>query len=276
MIPGTITYDCTRTLRPQADFVTADTDLVVFTMGGNDAGFSTIVQGCFVTLTRTAAACRSAVDTARARIPAIKQGLLADVAALRARGLREDAKIVQLGYPWLQVDNGFSLPDPAAPLTPYPAGDAVRSLITDATAELATVPAAANVGHPGQMTFVGGVTTKFSGHEPDAQLDQPADLDPRGVQRPRHQHLVPPQRPRAGRLLRAPARRRHLRRGDGHSPDDDPDDSGCAEGDAAGPSDRASVRAVRAGHPPRPGPPLGRHGTRRDDSSYDARTTPRS
>ena len=167
---ATITYDCTRTLRPQADFVTADTDLVVFTMGGNDAGFSTIVQGCFVLGTRSAAACRAAVDTARARIPAIKQGLLADVAALRARGLREDAKIVQLGYPWLQVDNGFTLTDLSGS---YPAGDAVRSLITDATAELATVPAAANVDHPGQMSFVGGVTTKFSGHEPDAQLSNP-------------------------------------------------------------------------------------------------------
>ncbi|MBL0747967.1 SGNH/GDSL hydrolase family protein [Nocardioides baculatus] len=171
VVPGVaITYDCTRNLRPQADFVTADTDLVVFTMGGNDAGFTTIVQSCFVVLTRTAASCRAAVDTARSRIPAIKQALLADVAALRARGLREDAKIVQLGYPWLQVDNGFSLPDPSGS---YPAGDAVRSLITDATAELATVPAAANVGHPGQMTFVGGVTTKFSGHEPDAQTTNP-------------------------------------------------------------------------------------------------------
>ncbi|RYB90672.1 hypothetical protein EUA06_10265 [Nocardioides glacieisoli] len=167
---ATITYDCTRTLRPQADFVTADTDLVVFTMGGNDAGFSTIVQGCFVLGTRSAATCRAAVDTARARIPAIKQGLLADVAALRARGLREDSKIVQLGYPWLQVDNGFTLTDLSGS---YPAGDAVRSLINDATAELATVPAAANVGHPGQMSFVGGVTTKFSGHEPDAQLTNP-------------------------------------------------------------------------------------------------------
>ncbi|MDR7254367.1 lysophospholipase L1-like esterase [Nocardioides sp. BE266] len=170
---GTITYDCTRTLRPQADFVTGGTDLVVFTMGGNDAGFSTIVQGCFVSVTRSAAACRSAVDTARGLIPTIRQRLLDDVAALRAHGLREDARIVQLGYPWLQVDNGFSLPDPADPLTPYPAGDAVRSLITDATAALATVPAAANVGHPGQMTFVGGVTTKFAGHEPDAQSTNP-------------------------------------------------------------------------------------------------------
>lgn len=169
---GTITYDCTRKLRPQADFVSADTDLVVFTMGGNDAGFSTIVQGCFVVATRSAAACRSSVDAARALIPTIKQRLLADVAALRAHGLREDARIVQLGYPWLQVDNGFSLPDLPS-LTPYPAGDAVRSLITDATAALATIPAEANVGHPGQMTFVDGVTTKFSGHEPDAQTTNP-------------------------------------------------------------------------------------------------------
>ncbi len=170
---GTIVYDCTRTLRPQADFVTPDTDLVVFTMGGNDAGFSTIVQGCFVVGTRTADACRSAVDTARSLVPTIRQALIDDVAALRAGGLRNDARIVQLGYPWLQLDNDFVLPDPAAPLTPYPAGQQVRSLITDATAELATVPAAANLGHPGQMSFLDGVTTQFSGHEPDARATNP-------------------------------------------------------------------------------------------------------
>lgn len=171
---GTLIYDCTRNLRPQADFVTPGTDLVVFTMGGNDAGFSTIVQSCFVAGTRTAADCRSALDTARGLIPTIKQRLIDDVAALRAHGLRPDARIVQLGYPWLQLDNGFTLPDPANPLTPYPAGDEVRRLITDATAQLATVPAAVNVDHPGQMAFLDGVTTKFSGHEPDAATTNPA------------------------------------------------------------------------------------------------------
>ena len=142
-------------------------------MGGNDAGFSTIVQSCFLTGTRTAAACRSAVDTARGLIPTIRAALIDDVAALRAGGLRDDARIVQLGYPWLQLDNGFSLPDPLRPLSPYPAGDQVRSLITDATAQLATVPAAVNVGHPGQMSFLDGVTAKFSGHEPDAETTNP-------------------------------------------------------------------------------------------------------
>ncbi|WP_165356932.1 GDSL-type esterase/lipase family protein [Nocardioides zhouii] len=170
VLAGTIVYDCTRTLRPQADFVTPETDLVVFTMGGNDAGFSTIVQGCFVVATRTADACRTSVDAARALIPAIKQRLIDDVAALRAHGLRSDAKIVQLGYPFLQVDNGFSLLDLP---TPYPAGDEVRRLITDATAQLATVPAVVNASNPGLMTFVDGVTAKFAGHEPDAQTTNP-------------------------------------------------------------------------------------------------------
>jgi hypothetical protein len=169
---GKITYDCTRTLRPQAHFVTPETDLDVFTKGGNDAGFSTIVQSCFVSVTRTAAACRAAVATARGLVPTIKQRLVEDVAALRAHGLRPDARILQLGYPWLQLDNDFVLPDPPS-LTPYPAGDEVRSLITDATAALASVPAVVNVGHPGQMSFVDGVTTAFSGHEPDARLTNP-------------------------------------------------------------------------------------------------------
>lgn len=120
---GTLTYDYTRNLRPQADFVTRGSDLVVFTMGGNDAGFSTIVQSCFVSITRTAAACRSAVDAARALNPTIRERLIADGAALRAGGLRVDARIVQLGCPWLQLDNDFVLPD---------------------------------------------LTTKFSGHDPDA------------------------------------------------------------------------------------------------------------
>jgi len=113
------------------------------------------------------------VDAARALLPAIRQRLIDDVASLRTQGLRPDAKILQLGYPWLQLDNDFVLPDPAAPLTPYPAGAAVRSLITDATALLATVPVAVNATNPGQMTFVDGVTTTFSGHEPDARLTNP-------------------------------------------------------------------------------------------------------
>ena len=157
-----IDYTCTRNLRPQADFITADTDLVLFTMGGNDAGFVTIVTQCFIL--KSGSGCQGAIDAARTKLPEIKQLLLDDIAGIRAAGLRDDAKIVQLGYPYLQTDNDYM----ALGLPPYAAGDAVRSLIDDGTEALASVATDANVGHLGQMTFVPGIKEAFAGHEPDA------------------------------------------------------------------------------------------------------------
>ena len=157
-----IDYDCTRKLKPQADFVTADTDLVLFTMGGNDAGFTNIVTQCFIL--KSGSGCQETIDAARAKLPEIKQLLLDGIAGVRAAGLREDAKIVQLGYPYLQMDNDYM----ALGVPPYPAGDAVRALIDDGTVALASVSDAANVGHTGQMTFVPGIKEVFADHEPDA------------------------------------------------------------------------------------------------------------
>jgi len=159
--PVVISYDCTRNLRPQADFVTPDVDLVLYTAGGNDAGFSEIVQNCFVFGLRTASACKNRVDTARAELPQIATRLLAGVAAMRAHGLRDDARLVQLGYPYLQVDNGFTLTDGTGT---YDAGNQVRSIVAEGNAVLA---AAAPV-------FLPGVPEKFAGHEPDALIGNPA------------------------------------------------------------------------------------------------------
>ncbi|MCW2833122.1 MAG: hypothetical protein JWN68_1075 [Nocardioides sp.] len=162
--PLAITYDCTRNLRPQADFVNSDVDLLLFTMGGNDAGFSSIVQSCFVPVTRNSSGCKSKVEAARALLPEIRERLLGGIAAIRTHGLRDDAKMVQLGYPWLQVDNNFTLPDPPG----YAAGNEVRALVTQGNAAIAAAIPAVNAGHPGQATFLDGVTRKFYGHEPDA------------------------------------------------------------------------------------------------------------
>ncbi len=177
-------------------------------MGGNDAGFTTIVTQCFILKSGTG--CEAAIDAARAKLPEIKQLLLDDVAGIRAAGLREDAKIVQLGYPYLQTDNDYL----ALGLPPYAAGDAVRSLIDDGTDALASVATAANVGHPGQMTFVPGHQGGL--RRPRARRHH-AGRQHRPVGQPggrRHQHLalVPPQRPRPDRLRGGAPARRRLRR----------------------------------------------------------------
>ena len=162
--PLVTTYDCTRNLRPQAQFVNSHVDLVLFTIGGNDAGFSSIVQNCFLPAARTSSGCKAKVDAARALLPQIQQRLLTGIAAIRSHGLRADAKMVQLGYPWLQQHNGFTLSDPPG----YAAGDEVRALVSDGDAAIGSIVPAANSGHPGQLTFLTGVPEKFSGHEPDA------------------------------------------------------------------------------------------------------------
>ena len=162
--PVSVAYDCTRNLRPQANFVNSNVDLVLFTMGGNDAGFSTIVQNCFVPGLRTSSGCQGKVDAARALLPQVRERLLADVTAIRAHGLRDEATMVQLGYPWLQADNNFTLPDPPG----YAAGNQVRALVSEGNAAIAAIVPNVNIGHPGQLTFLEGVPEKFSGHEPDA------------------------------------------------------------------------------------------------------------
>ena len=166
------------------------------------------------------------------------------MAALRAHGLRPDARIMQLGYPWLQLDNGFALPDPSAPLTPYPAGEEVRRLVTDATAQLATVPAAVNGAHPGQMSFVGGVTTKFSGHEPDAATTNPQTWLNEAFSGPDTNLWYHPNDAGADRLRRA--RPRRARPVTGTAPTPPPTTTYPADG-----ADRHAARPCRP--PPRHG-----------------------
>ena len=210
--PVLTTYDCTRKLRPQADFVTPDVDLVLYTMGGNDAGFSTIVTNCFVPL-RNASGCKTSIDAARAALPPIRGGLLTGIAAFRAHGLRNDAKIVQLGYPLLQTDNNFTLTGPRT----YDAGNQVRAF-----------------GQPGQRRHRGcragrqrrppgpaDVPHRGAGEvrRPRARRDH-ADRQPRPVGQPGRrpgagrQRLVPPQPARPDRVRRPAHRTRHVRRTD--------------------------------------------------------------
>ena len=84
---STIDYDCTRKLKPQVDFITPETDLVLFTMGGNDIGFSNIVTQCFIL--KSGSGCQGTIETARDLLPDVKQLLLDDIAAIRAAGLRD-------------------------------------------------------------------------------------------------------------------------------------------------------------------------------------------
>ena len=67
-----VAYSCTRYLAAQLDAINADTDLVLFTMGGNDINFSDIVKQCFVTGLRSPGGCRDKVEDAPATAAVVR------------------------------------------------------------------------------------------------------------------------------------------------------------------------------------------------------------
>ncbi|GAA4466501.1 Ig-like domain-containing protein [Phytohabitans houttuyneae] len=114
VITNGTTSICNTKLRPQRDSVTASTDLVLFTFGGNDVRFSNIVQECFIVGDRNPGDCRSRVNYANALMDdtgadGVRERLKKILVDLRRERLRPDAKVVLLGYPQLVGDVPFVL-----------------------------------------------------------------------------------------------------------------------------------------------------------------------
>jgi len=81
----------------QVDDVPSDTDMVMFTIGGNDVEFSTIVMQCF-TVMRDARSCANAIEQAKTRFSSVIDGVWQVLAKLDQK-LDDDAQVVYMGYP---------------------------------------------------------------------------------------------------------------------------------------------------------------------------------
>jgi lysophospholipase L1-like esterase len=109
---------------PQLDALSPDTDLVTLSIGGNDIGFSEIVQEC-ATRSPTApdgAACRdfynsTGTDELAARIDAAAPDVLAGLQGIVARS--PDARVLLVGYPTIVPDDGPG----CFPTEPFSPGD---------------------------------------------------------------------------------------------------------------------------------------------------------
>lgn len=163
---GAETSDILSTQLPQ---VSSDTDLVMFTIGGNDVGFATIVEDCFLVGYRSADGCRTSVDTAAADLPAVATATRKILDELAAK-LSPDAQIVILGYPLLATDTPYILCDYHVICWgsyKYDAAAGVRALGLQANALQNTVVGEYNQqqGVP-QAIHVGDIHDLFAGHEP--------------------------------------------------------------------------------------------------------------
>ena len=161
-----VSYSCTRTIKAQANFVGLQTDLVMFSIGGNDLEFKNIVESCFAFFAKDRNKCENAINYARKHLLTVKDNVRKVLKRLRANGLRKDAKIVIAGYPLLATASDYSFGGwPFS--TAYYAAYEIRDLGRRGNAMLAQLVAEDNKLHPGQVIFINDIPLRFEGHEPD-------------------------------------------------------------------------------------------------------------
>ena len=160
---GNVTNDLTKS-RSQIDEMSEDTNLVMFTIGGNDVNFSDIVKECFTLGLRDTKTCKEKVADANTKLESVKSNTLTILQKIDNK-LKNDAQVILVGYPRLATNRNYILDNSGVR---YDAGAGVRSL-SDASMEIqSTLVQEWNKSHPSlKVTYIDGVINTFDGHEPD-------------------------------------------------------------------------------------------------------------
>lgn len=162
----TVEFRCTRFMEAQWDAVGLDTDLVLFSIGGNDVHFSSIIQNCFALGLRAVSRCREKIEGAQTDIVGVGARIETFLRDLK-RKMRPDAKIVLKAYPYLEKNPDYKLRNL---FDTYDVGREIRELgdLGD-IAQSSAVDAVNAEGGP-VVTFVPQIKPHFAGHEPDGRV----------------------------------------------------------------------------------------------------------
>ncbi len=172
---SSITVTCEHWLRPQVDALNPDVDLVLFTVGGNDAKFPDIMRQCLVM--SSVPGCQQALDAGENYGRNHYENDLTEVFEQIHARTDGNAKVVYLGYPRLEMSEDLmitSVVNGAVVRLPV-AAELDRLLEEGAAAQRAAVDAANAAYGPGFVTYLDGIKDIFRGHEADAR---PAVVNP--------------------------------------------------------------------------------------------------
>lgn len=163
-------FECDRYMRPQFEAVSAETDIVLLSIGGNDLKFSEIVTECFAGVARDVDNCKSKVRSAREKVDNgdLRDLVVASLNELKGK-LRPDAKIVSMTYPQLERSDDYSLKKFGL-YSEYKAGKEIRELGVAGQAAQAEAVALVNASAGARVTLIDTIKTTFAGppsHEPD-------------------------------------------------------------------------------------------------------------
>ncbi|SPT55043.1 Lipase precursor [Actinomyces bovis] len=141
-----------------------DTNVVMFTVGGNDVKFAEIVSQCFALGIRDPKSCRNNVEAAQKGLSVVRDKTEQILNKIDAR-LPDGAQVILVGYPRLATDRKYILNEWGQS---YDAGTNVRALSDQSRQVQSDLVRQWNASHPGlKVTYIDGVVNAFDGHEPD-------------------------------------------------------------------------------------------------------------
>ncbi len=153
-------YQCEYFLRPQIDFVQKNNDLIMFTIGGNDVGFSSIIENCFAI--QNTKECINYLNKANKKLYNLKENIIITLNKIRSKNKK--AKIIILGYPLLSTKSKspfFSIDI---------LGNDVRKLGIKGNKFIKNTINNYNKTNSDEVLFIDNIITTFNGHEPDPRL----------------------------------------------------------------------------------------------------------
>ncbi len=162
----------------QIDQVPENTNLVLMTIGGNDAEFGNVVQQCFARGLSSAQGCSSSVRHATSALDSIIDSTRDVFEKLESR-LSSSSQIVLVGYPLLSIESDDTVTScseykdrKCLSRTTYKTAENVRKLGKLANQKQAEFIKNWNNSHKLKAIFVADIGTTFSGHEPDPSPDR--------------------------------------------------------------------------------------------------------
>lgn len=165
----------------QIERLPQDSDLVMFSIGGNDGNFGKIAQDCFVLYLQNAINCKNSIESAE---NFIRSGELRTktenvLNELEKRLPDKHAQIVLMGYPHLSIDDPNFLLTTCSKRSAqgcygtslsYPTATKVRQLADEMAAtqeQLVREWNANNDGSRHTVHYVSSIRSDFAGHEPN-------------------------------------------------------------------------------------------------------------
>lgn len=152
--------------------IPTNTDLILMTIGGNDANFGEIVEYCFAPFYTSAKKCRERIEEAERSLDKIVSGTREIFSALQDR-LSPRAEVVLVAYPLLSIDVDNVLKECSyglfgcTTIRYYNASQMVRYLGKMASFYQEDLVNDWNNKNDMKVTFVDDTPEFFAGHEPD-------------------------------------------------------------------------------------------------------------